>query len=174
MLAVDLAQLIKSSQSNLKFIITTHNPLFFNVLHNELNKADKYLLKKFEDNSYTLKPQNDSPFSYHLHLKEEIEKAIEQNDVQKYHLNFLRNIFEKTATFLGYEKWSKILPPNPNQNEQSNPYEARITNIYSHSSHSGEEVAELTEPEKATVKYLLDYLTHEHKFAPKKEKDKAQ
>ena len=27
-LAVDLAQLIKSSQSGLKFIITTHNPLF--------------------------------------------------------------------------------------------------------------------------------------------------
>lgn len=34
-LAVDIAELIKSSQSELKFIITTHNPLFYNVLYNE-------------------------------------------------------------------------------------------------------------------------------------------
>ncbi len=33
-LAVDLAGLIKSSDSDLKFIIATHNPLFYNVLHN--------------------------------------------------------------------------------------------------------------------------------------------
>lgn len=39
-LAVDLAQLIKSNESNVKFIITTHNPLFYNVLHNELNSDD--------------------------------------------------------------------------------------------------------------------------------------
>ncbi|MBU3118646.1 AAA family ATPase [Acinetobacter nosocomialis] len=37
MLAVDIARLIKSSSSRLKFIITTHNPLFFNVLSNEFN-----------------------------------------------------------------------------------------------------------------------------------------
>lgn len=39
-LAVDLAQLIKSNNSDVKFIITTHNPLFYNVLHNELNSDD--------------------------------------------------------------------------------------------------------------------------------------
>lgn len=38
-LAVNLAHLIKSSQSYLKFIITTHNPLFYNVLHNEFKKG---------------------------------------------------------------------------------------------------------------------------------------
>ena len=31
-LAVDIAELIKSSQSDVRFIITTHNPLFYNVL----------------------------------------------------------------------------------------------------------------------------------------------
>ena len=34
-LAVDLAKLIKTSKSDLKFIISTHSPLFYNVLHNE-------------------------------------------------------------------------------------------------------------------------------------------
>ena len=36
-LAVDLAELIKSSTSSIKFVITTHNPLFYNVLYNEFN-----------------------------------------------------------------------------------------------------------------------------------------
>ena len=40
-LAVNIAELIKSSLSGLKFIMTTHNPLFYNVLYNELNNADQ-------------------------------------------------------------------------------------------------------------------------------------
>ncbi|MBD1577717.1 AAA family ATPase [Vibrio sp. S11_S32] len=51
-LAVDLARLIKSSDfaiSGLKFIITTHNPLFYNVLHNEFNRAPKFVLRKLDD-----------------------------------------------------------------------------------------------------------------------------
>ena len=53
-LAVDLAGLIKSSKSNLKFIITTHNPLFYNVLYNEFKneKSKKYILKKLEDGTF--------------------------------------------------------------------------------------------------------------------------
>ena len=94
-LAVNLAQLIKESKSDLKFIITTHNPLFYNVLHNEFKKATfkKYFFEKEEDGQYNLTEQpNDAPFSYHLFLKAEIEKAIQTNQIQKYHFNFLRNI----------------------------------------------------------------------------------
>ena len=72
-LAVDLARLIKSSDfaiSGLKFIITTHNPLFYNVLHNEFNRAPKFVLRKLDDGKHDLiEQENDSPFSYHLHLK---------------------------------------------------------------------------------------------------------
>ena len=87
-LAVHLAQLIKSSKSDLKFIITTHNPLFYNILHNEFKKGTfkKYFLKKNEDGEYDLVSQSsDSPFSYHLFLKTEIEKAIETGQLKKYH-----------------------------------------------------------------------------------------
>ena len=38
-LAVDLAGLIKSTEADLKFVITTHNPLFYNVLFNEFKNA---------------------------------------------------------------------------------------------------------------------------------------
>lgn len=155
-LAVDLAGLIKSSTSNLKFIITTHNPLFFNVLFNEFKneKYKKYILKKYEDGSFELDQQNnDSPFSYHLFLKKELEKVVETGEINKYHFNYLRNILEKTATFLGREKWSELLPKN--SENKINPYETRIINILSHSSHSADETYIINENDKKVLGYLI-------------------
>ncbi|MBS3894690.1 AAA family ATPase, partial [Serratia marcescens] len=130
-LAVDLAQLIKSNNSDVKFIITTHNPLFYNVLHNELNSddggykkkwLDKYRMARLDGGTFQLVQQpNDSPFSYHLYLKSELENAIESGQLSKYHFNFLRNILEKTSTFLGYKKWGDLLPKT--DDGTTNPYE---------------------------------------------------
>ena len=165
-LAVDLAQLIKSNKSKVNFIITTHNPLFYNVMFNELNSDDgvykkknfeKSRLIKLDDGSYQLIYQsNDSPFSYHLYLKSELEKLIETGQVRKYHFNFLRNILEKTSTFLGYPKWGDLLPKV--DGNRPNPYEARIINISSHSKYAGEEVVELTEDDKLVLIGLIKHL----------------
>ncbi|MCJ6183534.1 AAA family ATPase [Klebsiella pneumoniae] len=171
-LAVDLAQLIKSNNSDVKFIITTHNPLFYNVLHNELNSddggykkkwLDKYRMAKLDDGTFQLVQQsNDSPFSYHLYLKSELEKAIESGQLSKYHFNFLRNILEKTSTFLGYKKWGDLLPKT--DDGKTNPYEARIINISSHSKHAGEEVADLTEDDKRVLRYLVNEINTMYRF----------
>ncbi|SNX60631.1 AAA domain-containing protein [Nitrosomonas ureae] len=162
-LAVDLAQLIKSNESDIKFIITTHNPLFYNVLHNELKSSGKYRMKKLDDGTYELINQSDdSPFSYHLFLKLELEKAIESGQVSKYHFNFLRNILEKTSTFLGYQNWGDLLPKT--DDGRPNPYEARIINISSHSKHAGEEVAELTEDDKRVLAYLVRQISEMYRF----------
>lgn len=171
-LAVYLAQLIKKNGSSVKFIITTHNPLFYNVLHNELNsdsggykKKDckKYRMTRLDDGTYELIPQlDDSPFSYHLYLKSELEKAIKNGQVSKYHFNFLRNILEKTSTFLGYNKWSDLLPKT--DDGTTNPYEARILNLSSHSKHAGEEVASLTEDDKRVLRYLVTELNRMYHF----------
>ena len=171
-LAVNLAQLIKSNESAVKFIITTHNPLFYNVLYNELNGNDgsykgkwfmKYRMIKQEDGTYQLEDQpNDSPFSYHLYLKSELEKAIENGQLSKYHFNFLRNILEKTSTFLGYKRWGDLLPTT--DDGRPNPYETRIINISSHSKHAGEEVAELTEDDKRVLRYLVNEINTMYRF----------
>lgn len=171
-LAVDLAQLIKSNNSDVKFIITTHNPLFYNVLHNELNSddggykkkwLDKYRMTRLDDGTYQLVQQsNDSPFSYHLYLKSELEKAIESGQLSKYHFNFLRNILEKTSTFLGYKKWGDLLPKT--DDGKTNPYEARIINISSHSKHAGEEVSDLTEDDKRVLRYLVNEINAMYRF----------
>ncbi len=154
-LAVSLAELIKSSQSGLKFIVTTHSPLFYNVLFNELNGRTCYLLERFEDGGFSLvekRGDSNKSFSYHLYLKQALEQAIAKNQVQKYHFTLLRNLYEKTASFLGYPKWSELLPNDKQL------YLSRIVNFTSHSTLSNETVAEPTPQEKAMVKLLLDHL----------------
>ena len=167
-LAVNIAELIKSSQSEVKFIITTHNPLFYNVLHNEFNNTDKlngykpkhsvkYRLEKINDGTYDLQEQTkDSPFSYHLLLLSELEKAIESDDIKKYHYNFLRQILEKTSTFLGVVEWKELLTLLPNDSEGvSDAYYNRIINLCSHGKHSGEETSLITENDKKVLGFLV-------------------
>jgi anticodon nuclease prrC len=161
-IAVNLAERIKGSESDIKFIITTHNPLFYNVLHNGLN-AYKFVLKNNEDRVYILEEQeNDSPFAYHLYLKAEIEKAIESNQIKKYHFNFLRNILEKTSTFLGYKSWGDLLPNTPGGD--SKPYETRLINISSHSKHSAEESVEPNDNDKRVLGFLIQEISSIYHF----------
>ncbi len=160
-LAVDLARLIKSSDSDLKFIVTTHSPLFYNVLFNELNSKACYMLERLEDGGFTLteKPgDSNTSFSYHLHLLQAIEQAIAEQKVERYHFTLLRNLYEKTASFLGYPKWSELLP------DDKQVYYSRIINFTSHSKLSNETVAQPTPAEQATVKLLMDHLKTRHVF----------
>ena len=160
-LAVNLARLIKSSESNLKFIITTHSPLFYNVLFNEFSNKACYMLERFDDGSFALaeKPgDSNKSFSYHLHLLETIERAIAAQKVERYHFTLLRNLYEKTASFLGYPKWSELLP------DDKQLYYSRIINFTSHSTLSNEAVAQPTPAEQAVVKKLTDHLKSRHAF----------
>ena len=161
-LAVNLAELIKSSESGLKFVITTHSPLFYNVLFNELSNKGCYMLERLEDGSYALtekKGDSNKSFSYHLHLLRTIEQAIADSKVERYHFILLRNLYEKTASFLGYPKWGELLP------DDKQLYYSRIINFTSHSTLSNEALAQPTPAESATVKLLLDHLKNKHAFS---------
>ncbi|SFF95866.1 AAA family ATPase [Neptunomonas qingdaonensis] len=181
-LAVDLANLIKSSKSDLKFVVTTHSPLFYNVLCNELsNKAyekqadgtyklsynankefKKYRLEKADGNFELLEQPTDSPFSYHLFLLSELQNAIKSGQIRKYHFSFVRNILEKMATFLGYNHWPALLPKTAE--DKPDPFANRILNLSSHSAHAGEEVADVEEKDKEKLDELLKYLIQTYGF----------
>lgn len=166
-LAVNLAGLIKTSPSGLKFVITTHSPLFYNVLHNELGlskngkKEGCYLLDRLEDGTFDLSVRygdSNRSFSYHLHLKKTLEQAIAADQVERYHITLLRNLYEKTASFLGYREWSELLP-NDKQT-----YLNRIIQFTSHSTLSNETITEPTPQERQTVKFLLDNLVDNYGY----------
>jgi wobble nucleotide-excising tRNase len=195
-LAVTISKLVKASTSNLKFIITTHNPLFYNVISNELNNnipnpnfvskeespgidkwvynvdkhSSRYIFSKNLDGSYDLKQLGrKTPFSYHLQLLREIQMTKNTpNQLKKYHLNFLRNILEKTATFLGYTKWEDLLPI---VNGEPDPHLNRLLNLSSHSAHAGNEIGEVQENDRGKLIELVNHLESNYKFSQLIEQD---
>ena len=173
-LAVNIAELIRGSQSKIKFIITTHNPLFYNVLYNELelkkkNKEGKeccYLLDKNDDGTYELNGKlgdSNKSFSYHLHLRQILQDAVDNNSIEKYHFMLLRNLYEKTANFLDYPQWSDLLP------DDKITYYNRIIQFTNHSTLSNEVVSEPTEPEKNTLKLLFRNLVDNYSYYKEEE-----
>ncbi len=175
-LAVNLAALIKDAPTGLKFIITTHSPLFYNVLHNELDlkkqgkKEGCYLLERLEDGNFNLNVKYgnaNKSFSYHLHLKRVLEEAISENTVERYHFTLLRNLYEKTAGFLGYARWSDLLDTV----EGSKDAYVRAINTFTHSALSNEQVSEPSPAEKSTVKLLLDNLVNNYAYLKQDEQN---
>ena len=165
-LAVDLSELAKDSPDTIKFIITTHNPLFYNVLYNELGAKSGYILRKDENKNENerfdldeKKGGSNKSFSYHLFLRNLLEE-VESKDIKKYHFMLLRNLYEKTANFLGYSGWSNLLP----NDDARQSYYTRIINFTSHSTLSNEIIAEPTDAEKNIVKYLLEHLINNYGF----------
>lgn len=89
--AIYLSDVIGSAENtDLKFVISTHQALFYNVLYNEI-RFDRRIKKKvfyvmkatdeIEDEKqfkYLLTDvEGDSPFGYHLRVREELRKAIQ-------------------------------------------------------------------------------------------------
>lgn len=172
-LAVNIATLIKSNQSEIKFIITTHNPLFYNVIFNELNNKDarynykpkfeKYLLEKNDDGTLLLTPNiSDSPFSYHMHLLSILKEVAVLGNIEKYHFNLLRNVLEKTATFLGHKHWGNLISKTDLRDKE--PYVKRILNVSSHSKHSGEDTNIVTTGDKLMFRRLVKEISSTYQF----------
>lgn len=171
-LAVDIANTIKKTES-IKFIITTHNPLFYNILCNHLSnhqsnhlknkKPKKFFLNKTEDGFYSFKELNDTSLSYHLHILREINRAIETNTVEKYHFNLLRNLLEKLSIFLGYPKWGELLDIKDRSTH------TRMINLLSHSDVPHEEFPRISNERTEQLKKIVNYIETTYKFHKKEQ-----
>lgn len=164
-LAVDLASLIKKSTSSIKFIVSTHDTTFYNFLHNELKSKSCFLLERLEDNTFSLVEKNgdsNTSFFYHLNLKRQLESAIEEDNVQRYHFVFLRNLYEKTASFLGYPRWSELLPGDNEENKEA--YLNRIIQFSSHDTLANAQPPHLKPEEKQMVRFLLKHLVDNYSY----------
>ncbi|MGJ5642818.1 AAA family ATPase [Formosa sp. S-31] len=165
-LAVDLATLIKNAkETNLKFIISTHNPLFYNVLFNELNRVGntrRYRFQKLDDGTYMLEDSKDSPFSYHVFLLNELKNVVSTRNIYKYHFNLLRNVLEKTSTYLGYNHWEDLIELYISSEEIS--IAIRLINLYSHSKFSGDEMSTIQESEKDIFIKVFNQFLLKHSF----------
>jgi hypothetical protein len=93
-------------------------------------------------------------------LRRILEEAIAQDKIERYHFTLLRNLYEKTSTFLGHGQWGDLL----NTAQGSKEAYVRVINTFSHSSLSTDQVRDPTPPEKQTVKLLLDNLINNYGY----------
>lgn len=163
-MAVNLAELIRSSyfedNEGLKFIISTHNTLFYNILYNEFQFKFGYMLNRDEEGYKLDEKKGDSNkyFSYYLFIKQVLEDAIKNNEIQRYHFVLLRNLYEKISNFLGYPNWTELLPDDRKR------YFTRVLTFTSHLTLAVEGVVEPRDDEKNTVKFLLNNLIDNFNF----------
>lgn len=176
----------KSGNTDLKFILSTHQPLFYNVLYNEIRferrikKTCFYVMKKEIENNDEIKyiltdVEKDSPFGYHLKVREELRKAVDSGRVEKFHYALFRNLLEKTATFLGYGRWEEVLlglevVGEEITKENIEPYAQRI-DLFTHNRQSDLEFRELQEREKNTLIELFNSFEIKYKFNQKEENE---
>lgn len=162
--ASHLAQLLKK-QTSIKTIISSHHTLFFNVLCNELDKANKYFLSKNQSaNEYVLRDTSATPFFHHVATLAELYKAGQNGRLYTYHFNMLRNILEKTASFHGFKNFSACI--RQDDNDPDNVMYTRLINILSHGNYSLYEPQEMLEENKIYFRKILSDFMARYAFNP--------
>lgn len=176
----------KSGNTDLKFILSSHQPLFYNVLYNEIRfekrikKTCFHVMKKVIENNNEVKyiltdVEKDSPFGYHLKVREELRRAVDSGRVEKFHYALLRNLLEKTATFLGYSRWEKVLLGLEVAGDEITPENielyAQKIDLFTHNRQSDLEFRGLQEREKNTLIELFNSFEIKYKFNQKEENE---
>lgn len=169
--AHDLANIVKATNNGVKFVISTHHGLFFNVLFNELKgqkspggKIDirkrAYILHRRNDSpAYTLQDTTESPFLHHVAALAELKAASKSGKISQFHFNMLRSIAEKTAIFFGRKHISACFDGLPNK-----ALYARFLNVRSHAKYSLFEADPIDTVEKKTFREVLKAFLDRYKF----------
>jgi hypothetical protein len=160
--AVHLAHMLRE-QERLRAVISSHHTLFFNVLCNELNKAQRYFLSH-DDGGYQLRDTRDTPRFYHVAMLKELHQAAESGRLYTYHFNILRSILEKTATFHGFNHFGNIIKQDPN--DEDGVLHHRYVQLLSHGNYSLFEPLEMLEENKAIFRKILTDFMNNYRFNP--------
>src|SRR5680860_376470 len=160
-----LAKLLKRPESRLKTVISTHHTLFFNVLFNELNNANKYFLgRDGSPEGLLLRKTGDTPFFHHVAALAELYEADRDGRLYTHHFNMLRAILEKTASFHGYENFSACIKRDAE--DEDGILHTRLINILSHGNYSLFEPQEMLEENKRYFRKILHEFINRYPFNP--------
>ena len=160
-----LAKLLKRPESSLKTVITTHHTLFFNVLCNELNNANRYFLSRGDSaEGLFLRKTGDTPFFHHVAALAELYQADREGRLYTHHFNMLRGILEKTASFHGYPNFSACIKQDAD--DEGGILYTRLINILSHGNYSLFEPQEMLEENKRYFRKILREFIHRYPFNP--------
>jgi hypothetical protein len=160
-----LAQMLKRDSNKLNTVISTHHPLFFNVLCNELKRADKYFLSRTAATSgYELRETGKTPFFHHVAALAELVQADREGRLFTHHFNMLRTVMEKAASFHGHENFSACMKQD--ENDEDAVLYTRLVNIMSHGAYSLYEPQEMLEENKRYFRKILHGFIERYPFNP--------
>lgn len=168
MVANHLVQMLTRSDQGPRTVISTHHPLFFNVLCNELGRrAHKYFLKNgAEAAAFVIDDIDGQEFLHHLSTLAELNNRQKSGDLYTYHFNMLRRVMEQTANFFGLNSWKDCVRPEADDPDKTL-YE-RIINLMSHGDYSVFEAREMMEENKSLFRRIFRQFVSTHPFNPER------
>lgn len=182
--ACDLAKLLRRAASRknqngtpapVKVILSSHHALFFNVMCNEIGRAQEgepkvkhkryFLHRPNGEGAFTIQATEDTPFFHHVATLAELWAAAEPKTGKLYtfHFNALRSIMEKTASFFGHSEISFCL--NALANEDDKALYNRAINLLSHGGYAIHEPTEMGNDNKDLFRRILSDFVNTFKFA---------
>jgi hypothetical protein len=161
-----LAAMLTGSDNAPKTIVSTHHPLFFNVLCNELRKkAHQHLLTRGAGpNSYVLNDTTSRPFLNHLATLVDLNLAQAEGKLYAHHFNMLRRVMEQTANFFGMDAWKNCIQPEPEDTDET--LYKRVIDIMSHGDYSLFEPTEMMDENKDLFRKVFSQFIANHPFNP--------
>ncbi|GAB6161574.1 AAA family ATPase [Desulfothermus naphthae] len=160
--AAHLARMLKS-QDRVRAVISSHHTLFFNVLCNEMKKAQPYFLSHDED-GYHLRDTTDTPRFYHVAMLKELHKVAQTGKLYTYHFTILRSIMEKTAVFHGFNSIGDIIKRE--RDDEDGMLHYRYVQLLSHGNYSLFEPVEMLEENKEIFRKILRNFMNDYRFNP--------
>lgn len=165
--AAHLATMLKDDANTLKTVVSTHHPLFFNVLFNELSRVKGnrfFFLGRSSSGDYSLIDTGDTPFFHHVACLIELHEAARSGRIFTHNFNMLRVIAEKTASFLGYDKFQDCIKRD--DDDADGVLHNRLLNLLSHGKYSLYEPREMLDENKQHFKRMLAVFTERFMFNP--------
>ena len=166
--ATHLAQLLTNSGKGRPTVISTHHPLFFNVLCNELGKkAHKHFLKcNGAAGGYVLADIDGKEFLHHLSTLAELNELQKSGTLYTHHFNMMRRVMEQTANFFGMSSWKDCIKPEADDPDKKL-YE-RVINLMSHGDYSMFEAKEMMAENKELFRRVFRQFIIIHPFNPER------
>jgi AAA domain len=163
-----LAQMLTKSDKTRLTVVSTHHPLFYNVMCNELGKkARKYFLKSGgSSGGYLLDDIDGQEFLHHLSTLAELNELQKSGELCTHHFNMMRRVMEQTANFFGMSSWKDCIKPEADDPDKAL-YE-RIINLMSHGDYSVFEPKEMMDANKMLFRRIFKQFISIHPFNPER------
>jgi hypothetical protein len=161
-----LAQLLVTSASSPKTVVSSHHVLFFNVLCNEFkNKAYKYfMMKATTPPAFVLQDTTSKPFLHHLATLVELNVAQETGTLNTYHFNILRRVMEQSACFFGLGDWQNCI--RVEEDDPDKMLYKRVIDLMNHGDYSLYEPREMMDENKRLFSKVFRQFITNHPFNP--------